>query len=144
LKFTPNPKFKPPNREAEVFHAMQGDLWVDSKQLRLEEISGRLMREVKFGGGFLGHLDKGGQFDVKQAQVAHGYWELTLLNVQMRGKALFFKTINVQQYTLRSDFKLLNNNLTVAQGADLLRNELKSHSEGKAANEAGNTMPSKK
>lgn len=138
LKFTPNPHFNPPNREAEVFHAMQGSLWVDSKQLRLAEISGRLMREVKFGLGLLGHLDKGGQFDVKQAEVAPGYWELTVLNVQMRGKALFFKTINVQQYMARSDFKLLSPDLTLAQGADLLRKETKSRS----AEKSGSTMRS--
>ena len=40
LKFSPKPSFKPPNREAEVFHAMEGIVWVDPKQSRLEEISG--------------------------------------------------------------------------------------------------------
>jgi hypothetical protein len=37
--------------------------------MRLEEISGRLSQEVKFGEGILGHLDRGGDFDVKQAEV---------------------------------------------------------------------------
>ena len=59
LHFTPNPKFRPATREAQVFQAMVGDLWVNSKQERLMEISGRLTREVKFGGGFLGHLNPG-------------------------------------------------------------------------------------
>jgi hypothetical protein len=38
---------------------MQGNLWLDTKQSRLAGISGRLTREVKFAGGFLGHLDPG-------------------------------------------------------------------------------------
>ena len=42
------------------------------------ELSGRLTREVKFGGGFFGHLNAGGQFHVKQMEVAQGYWEMTL------------------------------------------------------------------
>lgn len=127
LKFSPNPKFHPSTHEAEVFHAMKGSLWLDSKQDRLEEISGRLIREVKFGGGLLGHLNQGGIFDVKQANVGHGYWELTRLRVQMKGKALFFKTIGVQQDDTRSDFKLLPENVTAAQGMEMLRHEASSN-----------------
>lgn len=120
LKFSPNPAFKPPNHEAEVFHAMQGSLLLDSKQSRLEAISGHLVREVKFGGGLLGHLDPGGTFQVKQAMVAAGYWELTVLNVHMKGKALFFKTIAVQQEYRRTNFNQVADNLSVAEGVKLL------------------------
>ena len=42
--------------------------------------------------------DKGGSFDVKQEPVAPGYWELTVLNVHMTGKALFFKSISERYY----------------------------------------------
>jgi hypothetical protein len=124
LKFKPNPQFEPPTHEARVFHAMDGSLWVDSKQLRLARISGRLMHEVKFGWGVLGHLDKGGTFDVRQEEVARGYWELTALNVQMNGKALFFKTISVRQKYTRSDFKPVPDSLTVAQAAQMLKKEV--------------------
>jgi hypothetical protein len=123
LNFSPNPNFRPSTHEAEVFHAMQGSLWVDPKQNRLEEISGHLMREVKFGGGLLGHLDQGGTFEVKQAPVAAGYWELTLLNVHMKGKALFFKTIAVQQQYTRSDFKQIPDDLNLARAAEILEKQ---------------------
>lgn len=123
LNFSPNPHFRPPSHEAQVFHAMKGSIWVDSKQFRVEEIAGRLMNEVKFGGGLLGHLDKGGVFDVKQTEVQPGYWELSMLNVQMRGRALFFKTIDVQQNYLRSDFKKVPDNLTLAQAAEIFRRQ---------------------
>ena len=123
LHFTPNPRFRPATREAQVFGAMQGDLWVDSKQGRLMEISGHLTREVKFGGGLLGHLNAGGQFEVKQTEVAAGYWELTLLIVNMKGKALFFKTISVQQKLHRSDFHQISDDLTVHEAANLLRKQ---------------------
>lgn len=123
LKFSPNSNFKPPNHEAEVFHAMQGSVWLDTKQWRLREISGRLIHEVKFGGGVLGHLDSGGTFDVKQAQVSPKYWELTVLNVHMNGKALFFKTIAVQQQYSRGKFKQVANDLTLEQGVKLLKTQ---------------------
>ncbi len=121
LKFTPNPRFRPPSREAQVFHAMEGEITVNSKQQRLVEISGHLTHEVKFGGGLLGHLDKGGQFYVKQEEVSPGFWELTALNVQMRGKALFFKTIAVRQKIVRSGLHRVSDDLTLAQAADMLK-----------------------
>jgi hypothetical protein len=126
LTFKPNPAFHPSSREAEVFHAMNGSLWVDSKQERVAGIAGRLIKSVKFGGGLLGHLDKGGTFEVKQERVTEDYWELTALDVQMRGKALFFKTIGVQQKYVRSQFKRLPDDLTPAQAAEMLRKEVAS------------------
>jgi hypothetical protein len=123
LNFSPNLQFRPPSREAQVFHAMEGSIWVDGKQARVEEIRGRLMNLVKFGGGLLGHLDKGGTFEVKQAELRPGYWEWTVLNVQMKGKVLFFKTIGVQQNYSRSHFKQVPDNLTPAQAVEILRTQ---------------------
>jgi len=123
LLFSPNPHFHPPTREAQVFQAMEGSLWIDSKQQRLMELSGHLTREVKFGGGLFGHLNAGGQFHVKQMEVAPGYWEMTLLQVDMKGKALFFKTIGVQQKLGRSDFHQVSDGLTLAEAADLLHKQ---------------------
>lgn len=123
IHFTPNSSFRPTTREAQVFQAMEGDLWVDSKQGRLMEINGHLTREVKFGGGLLGHLNAGGKFEVKQTEVVPGFWELTLLDVDMKGKVLFFKTISVQQKARRSDFHQISDDLTVAEAVNLLRKQ---------------------
>ena len=70
LSFKPNPSFRPPSREAHVFHEMEGEVWVDTAQNRLVEITGHLAHEVKFAGGLLGHLDRDGRFEVRQAEVA--------------------------------------------------------------------------
>jgi hypothetical protein len=102
---------------------MQGSIWVNTKQARLAEINGHLIQEVKFGGGLLGHLNPGGTFDVKQAEVAPGYWELTVLNVHMKGKALFFKTIAVQQEYSRNNFKQVPDDLTIAKGIQILEKQ---------------------
>jgi hypothetical protein len=123
LNFTPNPSFRPPSREARVFHAMEGEILVDERQQRLAEISGHLTHDVKFGGGLLGHLDMGGEFHVKQAEVVPGCWELIVLRIDMKGKALFFKSITVQQHDLRSEFHKVPDDLTLAQAADILRRE---------------------
>jgi len=117
LNFTPNPAFRPSGHEAEVFHHMEGTLMLDLKEKRLAEINGRLDSAVKFGGGLLGHLDKGGTFVVKQQAVGPGVWEVTTLDVQMNGKALFFKTITVRQKETDSEFKALPQSVTIEQAA---------------------------
>jgi len=118
--FKPNSQFTAHSREAKVLTQMQGEIWIDAKQQRLVSINGQLMNDVKFVGGLLGHLEKGGKFSVKRTEVAPGDWELTDLAVSMRGKALLFKTICVQQKELHSEFQRVPNNLTLSQAAGLL------------------------
>ncbi len=120
LNFKPNPHFQAPSREGRVLQQMAGEMWVDGRQQRLISISGRLMNEVKFGGGFLGHLEKGGQFTVKRAEIAPGDWELTELTVNMQGKALLFKSIAVQQKEVHSNFERMPDDLTLADAANAL------------------------
>jgi len=123
LAFRPNPNFRPPSVEARVFHGMQGELTVDTKQERLVAINGHLMEDVKFGGGLLGHLDKGGKFEVRQTEVASGQWEMTVLVVDIKGKALLFKTIDVQQAESHSDFHRVPDDLTLAEAASILNGQ---------------------
>jgi hypothetical protein len=120
LTFKPNPRFQAPSREGRVLQQMAGEMWVDGRQQRLISISGRLMNEVKFGGGLLGHLAKGGEFTVKRAEIAPGDWELTQLSVNMQGKALLFKSIAVQQKEVHSNFERVPDDLTLADAANAL------------------------
>jgi hypothetical protein len=120
LTFRPNPNFQPPSIEARVFHGMRGEMTVDAKQERLAALNGHLMEDVKFGGGLLGHLEKGGRFEVSQTEVTPGHWEMTVLAVDMRGKALLFKTICVQETESHSDFHRAPDDLTLAEAAAML------------------------
>lgn len=120
LTFQPNPGFHPPSREATVFHAMQGQMVIDNREHRLVEFSGHLTHAVKFGGGILGDLKQGGTFDVRQQEVGPHHWEISLLKVNIQGKALFFKTISVQQDERHSNFKRVPDSLTLAQAQDLI------------------------
>ena len=128
LKFTPNPNFDPPNREAQVYHAMDGTMVVDRREMRLVRLAGSLMDDVTFGWGILGRLQKGGTFDVQQLEVAPGIWLNRSLDVNMHGKAVFFKTINVQQHEASSDFQRVPDNLTLAQAAQRLEEDAKTSS----------------
>ena len=124
LNFIPSPAFHPTTREDEVFHAMAGHVWVNVKENRLAEIDGHMIETVRFGAGLLGYLEQGGQFQVKQSEVGPGHWEVTMLRVEMKGKALCFKTINVHQDEAHVDFERVRDDLTLAQGAGELREAL--------------------
>ena len=127
LAFRPNPTFQPPSLEARVFHGMEGEMTVNTKQERLVALNGHLLEDVNFGGGLLGHLDKGGKFEVRQTEVAPRHWEMTTLNVDMKGKALLFKTIGVQETENHSDFHRMPDDLTLEEAAGILHRQMGSN-----------------
>ena len=123
LLFEPNPNYHAWSREAIVFHEMEGRIWINTRDNRLAEIEGHLRRTVKFGGGLLGYLDKGGEFTVQQAEVAPGHWEVTFLHVNMHGKILFLRTISEQQHEVRTDYRQVPSDLSLVQAAEELQQE---------------------
>ena len=120
LRFRPNPKYRPSSNEARVFHSMEGVMLIDAKQTRLAKLTGKLISDVDFGFGILGKLTKGGTFEVIQSQVACKDWEMSLLDVHISGRALFFHTIGEQQHEVRSQFTPVPSGLSLAQAASMV------------------------
>lgn len=104
LTFKPNPNWDPPTRETMVYRGMEGTMQINLPGKRLVKIAAKLFRDVNFGWGILGHLDQGGQFIVEQSRVMDHDWETTHMVLNFNGKALFFKTIRIQQDERSSDF----------------------------------------
>lgn len=121
LHFKPNPNFRPPDLETKVFAAMEGDMAVDTQQLRIASLKGRLIRDVKILGGFLGSLNAGGTFDVERRETGKGIWQITETHVHIQGHALIFHTISEQEDDVKSNFKLLPADVTMQEAKkDLL------------------------
>jgi hypothetical protein len=123
LRFQPNPEFEPPSREQQVFTGMDGFLLIEPHQARIARIDGTLFKDVGFGWGILGHLDRGGRFVVVQGPVANGYWTTTHMQLSFTGKALFFKSINIQETEDSSDFRRVPGHMTFAQGVEMLKKQ---------------------
>jgi hypothetical protein len=123
LSFWPNSAFHPLTRGALVFHHLQGTLVLDCKHKRIAEINGLLTSEVRFLGGLLGHLDKGGTFVVKAGQVTPDHWDVLLMNLDLSGRALFFKTISVHEKEAYADYTRVPDQASLQQVADLLKKE---------------------
>jgi hypothetical protein len=125
LKFTPNPAYNPPSREEQVLRGMKGEVLIDKETRRLARIDGTLFQEVTFGWGILGHLDKGGHFIVQQADLGlgDGAWGITKMTLNLSGKILMFKGINIVSDEVLSDFRLMPEQLTFAEGVQALKTE---------------------
>jgi hypothetical protein len=121
LKFRPNPKYIPPTRVEQVLTGMQGVLLIDAEQHRIAKIDGTLNKEVAFGWGILGHLDKGGHFQVEQAEVINGDWEITRMRLEFTGKVLLVKSLNIKFNEVFSNYRSVAPNLSFAQGVELLK-----------------------
>jgi hypothetical protein len=126
LNFDPNPTFKPQSREARILHEMSGTMCIDTRAKRLMELKGHLVQNIDFGIGLLGYLQKGGTFEVKRTDVGDDHWETTLLDVNIHGKALFFKSINAQQHEVTGYYHRVPDNLTLTHGVQLLHSPLAS------------------
>src|SRR6266568_3957790 len=104
LKFRPDPRYEPPSRVELALTGMEGELLLDTRCHRLASIDGHLFKEVGFGWGILGHLDKGGHFVVGQGEVAPNHWEITHMNLDFTGKVLLFKGLSIKSDEVYSDF----------------------------------------
>jgi hypothetical protein len=123
LKFRANPQYQPPSRVEQVLEGMQGVVLIDPGVRRIARIDGTLLKDVGFGWGILGHLDKGGQFLVEQRDVGDGSWEISRMALRFTGKFLLFKSFAIKSDEVFSDFRRVLADTTFAQGVEMLKAE---------------------
>lgn len=123
LNFRPKPDYQPPTRVEQVLAGMKGYLLIDPKANRIAKIDGTLIKEVGFGWGILGHLDRGGHFVVEQGDAGYGQWEVTRMGLSFTGKVLLFKALNIQSDEKFTDFTPVAKNLNFAEGVELAKKE---------------------
>jgi hypothetical protein len=121
LHFEPDPHFRPPTREARVFAAMAGVMVVNTRQKRIQELKGMLTRDVNFGYGLLGKLQKGGTFEIERQQIAPGVWNITATHIHIQGHALIFKSIGEQQDEVTSHYHPTPKSLSLSAAAQMLK-----------------------
>jgi hypothetical protein len=121
LSFKPNPAFVPPDREGEVFHGMEGDLWIDKSQLRLAKFDAHLMSDVNFGWGFFGKLYNGGSILVEDADVGSSHWESLLMRLRLQGKILMVKNEDFSTTETSSDFHPVPPDMTYQDAIRMLK-----------------------
>ena len=120
IRFRPDPAFTPPSYEARVVHALGGTITVNQRLKRMIDMDGQMMERVDFGYGILGHIEKGGTFEIHREQVSDVHWKTDLVEVHIQGKVLLFKNVTKDQRESRSDFRPVPHDITLAGARELL------------------------
>jgi hypothetical protein len=121
LSFRPNPGFNPPTFESKICRVIQGSMLVDAGQKRLVELRGVMSRDLEFGWGVIGKLYKGGSIELRQEQVDSGRWVVTFFDLNIIGRAWFFKTIGKQKKETRWSFQRVPGSLTLEDAAEMAK-----------------------
>jgi hypothetical protein len=130
LSFQPNPSFSPSSMSGKVLAAMSGTMTVDTQQMRMKNLAGRLDKDVDFAWGLLGRINAGGTFQLVRQEVGAGSWQNIEMHVHISGHALFFKTIGDQEDEVTSDYHRVPDGTDLNTAAQML-------SDGDAARELG-------
>ena len=123
LKFLPNPEFDPPTRETLVFKGMEGNIWIHAADRRIVRLEATLVEDVKLGWGLVATLHKGGRFRLEQSKLASGRWETSQLTLDFTGRAFLFKSLKIKQEQSISNVRPVPDNLSLAEGIELLRKQ---------------------
>jgi hypothetical protein len=123
LKFHPNPAYQPPTHAEQVLVGMAGFVLIDPVARRIAKIDGTLFKEVGFGWGILGHLDKGSHFLVEQRDIGNNCWDISRMSLSFTGRILLFKPLSIKSDEVFSDFQSVPDSTTFAQGVEMLKAE---------------------
>ena len=122
LRFTfrPNPDFSPKDRETQMYRGMEGALWLDAAQERIVRIEGKLVKDVSFGWGILGRLNKGGIYEIAQTQVTPGTWRITTLNIDVKGRVFLVDSFRMFRQESNSHFRRTSTAITYQDAVQAL------------------------
>jgi hypothetical protein len=120
IAFRPNPDFTPTNYEARVIRAMAGTITVNQRLKRMIDMRGSTVERVDFGYGILGHVEKGGTFEIRREQVSATRWKTDLVEVHIQGKVLLLKNVTKDQRESRSDFRPVPHDISLTAAKNLL------------------------
>ncbi|MEA3246780.1 MAG: hypothetical protein U9Q74_11555 [Gemmatimonadota bacterium] len=116
LAFRPRDGFVPPSRETALLTGLEGTMVIDTVAHRVTGIEATLTRDVSFGWGLLGRLNRGGHAVIRQRNVAGGRWAITTLQLHFDGNAFFVRRIRIRTDATSADFVPMDDRLTLEQG----------------------------
>ena len=120
FNFRPDPDFSPRDRETQMYRGMEGSVWIEPTQERIVRIEGILVKDVSFGWGIVGRLNKGGIYKIAQTQLAPEKWRITKLDVDLKGKMFLFNSFRFQRKETNSRFQPVSPELTFLEAVNEL------------------------
>jgi len=93
LDFKPNPKWSPPDMEAEPLTGLEGRIWIDPRTRRMVHLEGDLFHAVNIGWGMVAHLYPGGTVTLQQTYAGGQRWIVEHIVEQLSLRALMVKNV---------------------------------------------------
>lgn len=121
IAFQPNPSFQEESYQDRVVHAMSGTLLIHTTDMRLCGLDVDLDHNVLFGFGLLGEVSDTTHFSLAREEVIPGHWGTTKIRVHLDGTILLMKSISRDVDSSQYGFRLVANDLTVAEAAEMVR-----------------------
>jgi hypothetical protein len=115
IDFKPDPAYETQSMEERVLHAMSGTMLIDPKMMRLHQINGRLPQDVSIGFGLLATIRAGSSFATTRDRLGEPDFKTTMLDTDINGKAIFFKSIAKKEHAEHANFVRVPNDLSVTQ-----------------------------
>ena len=107
LDYKPNPKFVPPNTQAQALTGLQGRVWIDAKTHYVVRMEGTIFRPVNFGWGMLAHIYPGGKVVMNQTNVGGNRWIFTDFSMELSVRALMVKKLDIHSSANTSKYQTL-------------------------------------
>lgn len=119
LNFRPRPKYELPSMEMRPLQGMRGSAWVDPARVRLVRIDARFFRDVDFGWGILGKIERGGSFVLEQQPVDGERWAMSMVAMHYNKRVLFMRS-RVDSVTRTYEFRRIPVDMTLREGVEEL------------------------
>lgn len=120
LECSPNPHFPSPNYESQVLQGMKAVILIDRAEKRIARLEGTLFKDVTFGWGVLGKLNRGGSIEITRSKEAGKHWCVTRVQLKFEGRVIIFKSLNIDETETSWDYRPVPR-MTVAQALEFLR-----------------------
>lgn len=120
LQLEPNPSFQPHDTATEILAHARVTLWIDQMSGQIVRGDADIIRDVSFGGGFLGKVYRGSHFMLKQHSVTPDVWLLSDYQYDLTGRKLMFGF----EYHKKEQFTRYRNLGTVRQALAVARADI--------------------
>ena len=101
FKAIPRAQYVPEESDFELLKKIKGKIWVDRADDQVSRAEVEFIEDIRFGGGFVAKVNKGGSFTVLQKKVNDEVWFPSHSEVVVNGRLLLFKGFNLK---ILSDF----------------------------------------
>jgi len=119
IDYTPDKNYRTAETLDDLLTGIEGRMWIDAQSRRVVRIEGNVLRDVKFGWGFLGKINQGGSIVLEQTSATGDRWVYSRLVTHLTMRFVV-KNIAINDNMTASDFRPLPGPVSVQEAVRML------------------------